>query len=167
MTDSQKIATLESDLLATTARLIRVFPQRTKMTPIDDMAFIGDPPLFRPDDRATPVHVSVTFTWDIDEGKRLQNAWSGYYDDVKIGGPAFGDAGEHFRSGVYLKKGVTITSRGCPRRCPWCVVPGREGAIRTLPIEAGNIIQDNNILACPDSHIRDVATPERVARRYV
>ena len=28
--------------------LIRVFPRRNKATPDDELAFVGDPPLFRP-----------------------------------------------------------------------------------------------------------------------
>jgi len=43
--------------------VIRVFPQRTKWTPDDDLAFVGHPPLFRPGSESTPVFVSVTFTW--------------------------------------------------------------------------------------------------------
>ena len=68
--------------------IIRVFPRKTSMTPEDSYSFVGDPPLFRPD--AKEVHVSVTFTWDIEEGKRLQRAWANYYPNVKIGGPAMG-----------------------------------------------------------------------------
>ena len=37
--------------------------------------------------------------------------------------------GTEFVPGRFLAKGVTITSRGCPRRCPFCFVPGREGAL--------------------------------------
>ena len=45
-------------------RTIRVFPRQTAMTPTDELAFVGDPPLslWRPS--ADEVHVSVTFTWD-------------------------------------------------------------------------------------------------------
>ena len=42
------------------------------MTPDDDMAFVGQPGLFRPD--TDEVHISVTFTWDIEDGIRLQKA---------------------------------------------------------------------------------------------
>jgi len=54
-------------------KAIRVFPRRTKWTPADDLAFVGDPPLpgFRPADPQTPVRVSVAFTWDLDEANRL------------------------------------------------------------------------------------------------
>ena len=136
--------------------MIRVFPRKTNWTPIDDFAFVGDPPLFRPPDDL-PVRVSVTFTWDLEEGQRLLDAWSNYYSDVQIGGPAFGDPGGEFVPGRFIKQGVTITSRGCNKRCAWCFVPKREGqAIRELSIKEGWIIQDNNFLACSTKHITAV-----------
>lgn len=134
--------------------MIRVFPRRTKWTPTDDLAFVGDPPLFRPPEQ--PVRISVTFTWDIAEGERLYRAWGGYYSDVVLGGPAFGAPGFDFTPGLFLKEGVTITSRGCPRNCSWCFVPKREGKIREIEIKPGWIIQDNNLLACSVDHIQGV-----------
>lgn len=134
--------------------MIRVFPRRTKWTPIDELAFVGDPPLWRPPEQ--PVMVSVTFTWDIAEGERLARAWGEFYHDVHLGGPAFGDRGGAFVPGRFIKEGVTITSRGCIRRCPHCFVPDREGPIRELPIVDGHIEQSNNLLACSDNHIRAV-----------
>jgi hypothetical protein len=130
--------------------MIIVFPRRTAWTPKDELAFIGNPPLFRSEDQ--PVKVSVTFTWDIAEGKRLQKEWANYYSDVQLGGPAFGDPGGEFTPGMFLKEGVTITSRGCSNKCPFCFVPEREGEIRELNIKDGWIIQDNNLLACSISH---------------
>lgn len=134
--------------------MIRVFPKRTKWTPTDDLAFIGDPPLFRPQNM--PVRISVTFTWDIEEGQRLFRAWSDHYSDVQIGGPAFGDHGSEFVPGRYIKNGVTITSRGCCKHCAWCFVPAREGKVRELQVKDGWIIQDNNLLACSMGHIKTV-----------
>ena len=58
------------------SNIIRVFPRKANMTPMDDLVFIGDPPLFRPEGE---VHVSCTFTWDVEESYRLQEAWSLYY----------------------------------------------------------------------------------------
>ena len=55
--------------------IARVFPRRTKATPRDEYAFIGDVPLFLPPD-ISEVHVSVTFTWDLKEAERLARAWS-------------------------------------------------------------------------------------------
>jgi len=131
--------------------MIRVFPRKTKWTPDDELSFIGWPGLFRPKEQ--PVRVSVTFTKDIEMGQRLKRAWEVYYKDVQVGGPALGDPGGEFEPGRFIKKGVTITSRGCSKRCPWCFVPKREGPVRELPIRGGNIVQDNNLLACSKDHI--------------
>lgn len=130
--------------------MIRVFPRRTSMTPTDDMVFIGDPPLLRPE--ADEVHVSCCFTWDIEEAYRLQEAWSLYYDDVKIGGPAISGSRGEFILGRYVKEGVIFTHRGCNRKCPWCLVPEYEGPIQLLDMQSGWIVQDNNLLACPREH---------------
>lgn len=137
---------------------IRVFPARTNWTPTDENAFCGDPPFeaFRPGTPDTPVLISVTFTWHKPEGERLAAAWSQYYKNVRIGGPAYGDQGGEFTPGMFLKPGCTITSRGCPKTCGWCVVPNREGGIRELEIKPGWIVQDNNLLACSEGHIRRV-----------
>ena len=138
--------------------VIRVFPRRTKWTPTDELAFIGEPPLngFRPADRKMPCAVSCTFTWDISEAKRLAQSWSRFYDHVSWGGPARDDDGGDFVAGRFIKLGVTITSRGCLKRCPWCFAWRREGEIRTLPIVPGRIVQDNNLLACPRRHVEAV-----------
>ena len=136
-------------------RIVRVFPRRTSYTPKDELAFIGDPPMlpFRPyRDEVDEVHVSVAFTWDIAEGRRLAAAWAKYFRVVKLGGPALGEAGNGFTPGLYVKPGVVFTSRGCNNRCPWCLVPWREGRLRLLPIQDGWVIQDNNFLQCPREH---------------
>ena len=136
-------------------KVIRVFPRRTSHTPDDGMAFVGDPPLFRPP--ADEVHVSCTFTWDIDEANRLAEAWGAQYPGrVKLGGPALDDPGGEFTPGLYVKYGLTITSRGCPRRCRFCFVPRREGALRTLSIRPGHVINDNTLLACAREHVEAV-----------
>lgn len=135
--------------------MIRVFPRKTKWTPNDDLAFVGDPPIVgRPDDQ--PVMVSCTFTWDIQEAERLSRAWSDYYSDVQLGGPAFGDRGGFFEPGLFVKPGVTITSRGCTKTCEWCMAHVREGWIRELPIHDGWNVADNNLLACSRQHVEAV-----------
>lgn len=143
--------------------IVRVFPRRTSFTPTDAMAFIGDPPLFLP--VADEVHVSVAFTWDRPEGQRLAEAWANHYPVVKLGGPAFASAADGFTPGQYVKHGVTFTTRGCDRACPWCLVPGNEGAFREIPDFApGWIVQDNNLLMASRSHLLRVFEMLRVQR---
>lgn len=55
-------------------------------------------------------------------------------------------------------------TRGCPNKCPWCVVPKKEGAIRPymdieeIAIEGRNhiILMDNNILAAGDYAVEQI-----------
>lgn len=130
-------------------KIIRVFPRRNAMTPIDGTT---EPPgLFR--EPADEVHISVAFTWDIPAAEELKRQWEAHYPVVKIGGPAYGDPGGEFVPGRYVRDGVVFTSRGCPRRCDFCLVPKREGKIRELEIKEGYVVQDNNLLACSDAHI--------------
>ncbi len=131
-------------------KIIRVFPRRTSMTPDDDMAFVGEPPLIRPD--ADEVHVSCSFTWDIQHAKHLALAWGQYYP-VKIGGVAFSSPPTEFIPGRYIKQGVTFTSRGCNNNCSFCLVRGIEGPLKPLEnFPNGWIIQDNNFAQCPKEH---------------
>lgn len=145
-------------------KIARVFPRKTNMSPTDSDAYFGTPDLFTPKNY-DEIHVSVVFTWDIDKGYRLANAWRSVCENVLISGPAFNNRGDGFVAGKYLKKGVTITSRGCPNKCSFCLVPNREGKIRELPIVAGNIIQDNNLLACSKNHLHKVFQMLRMQKR--
>jgi len=136
--------------------IVRVFPRTTSMTPADPLAFVGDPPLWRP--LADEVHVSVTFTWDREEGERLAEAWEAFYPGkVRIGGPAYASPCSRFVPGTYIKPGVTFTTRGCNKSCPWCLVPTHEGRLREIKDFApGHVIQDNNLLQASRSHLRKV-----------
>ncbi len=135
---------------------IRVFARKTSFTPIDDLAFYEEPPLF--DVPNLPVRVSVTFTWDRDKGQQLYRAWACRSLDIKIGGPAIYSTQyeQQFTPGLFLRPGVTITSRGCPKDCKWCLVKKREGDLQELEIKSGYIIQDNNLLACSNEHFQKV-----------
>lgn len=135
-------------------RILRVFIRRTSQTPDDDLVAVGEPGLFLP--VADEVHISVVFTWDLTEAKRLALLWRRHYPVVKIGGPACNDPGDTFAAGKYVKRGITFTSRGCPNNCWYCFVPQREGALRELPIVAGHIVQDNNLTACSRQHVLHV-----------
>ncbi len=137
--------------------MIRVFPRRTKWTPTDKLAFVGDPPAWILNElQDSRVHISCTFTWDIPEAERLKRSWSRYCDEVWIGGPAYDDPGDEFTAGRYVKHGTVITSRGCIRNCSFCLVPKREGRIRELKIKDGWDVADNNLLACSRGHIERV-----------
>lgn len=136
-------------------KIIRVFPRRTRFLPNDDLVFFDRPGLFIPEH--DEVHVVAVFTWDIPKAQELFLDWQAATSKpVRIGGPAFDDPGGEFTPGLYLRQGITITSRGCPNQCKWCFVPGREGKIREIEIKVGNIIQDNNILATSREHQRKV-----------
>jgi hypothetical protein len=122
------------------------------------MAFFGPPPsLWSIADQVDDVHVSVTFTADKRIAERLAEDWQSVAP-VKIGGVAYGDEGHgYFTPGKYIKHGYTFTSRGCPRRCWFCSVwKRRPQPVPIWPFAAGWNILDDNLLACPEWHVRAV-----------
>lgn len=131
---------------------MRVFPSKTRLTPSDSMVRFGPPGLF---DECDEVHISVLFTWDLQDAFDLKKQWE-YIAPVKIGGPAFGKPSAAFEPGMYVRKGGVITSRGCPNKCWFCSVWKREPSLIELPITEGVNILDDNILACSEAHIRSV-----------
>lgn len=133
-------------------RLIRVFPRRTKATPIDELAYVGEPDMFA---EADEVHISVTFTWDMPEAERLEKLWR-YVAPTKIGGPALGEPGGEFEPGRYLAPGYVITSRGCPNKCWFCSVWRREEGLHELDVKDGWNVVDDNLLACSRAHVEAV-----------
>ncbi len=54
------------------------------------------------------------------------------------------------------RKSFLWFSRGCPRKCPWCVVPEKEGPIHPVPVKNLNplteyvVVCDNNFFANPE-----------------
>lgn len=134
-------------------KIARVFPTKTSMSPIDLDSYFGPPGLFTLLGYKE-IHISVAFTWDLEKAMWLKKQWQ-MIAPVKVGGPAIdGEPMNGFVPGKYLKKGITITSRGCPFRCPWCLVKRNLIEINDFP--EGNIIQDNNLLACSRSHVDKV-----------
>lgn len=132
--------------------LVRVFPRRNKATPDDPLAFFGPPDLFV---EADEVHVDCTFTQDKAKAEALAEEWR-HVAPAKIGGVAYEDPGQEFVPGRYVKHGYTFTSRGCPRRCWFCSVWKRDPIPRLLPIQNGWNVLDDNLLACPEYHVRAV-----------
>ena len=118
---------------------------------MDELAFVGDPPMFPPE--VEEIHVSCTFSYDKQKAEYLAYQWDRYKIPVKLGGPAYGQFTEEFIPGNYLKKGFVITSVGCPNKCWFCRVP--KGP-KELEIKEGWIVQDDNLLACSENHIKNV-----------
>lgn len=139
-------------------KIIRVFPRRTNATPDDELAFTRPLMLGDEFDDISEVHISVAFTWDMQTAEDLEFSWRGLGVPVKMGGPAFGERmSPEFVAGRYVKKGFTITSRGCPNHCWFCEVGKRaQGRIIELPIEPGWNILDDNLLATSDKHFYSV-----------
>lgn len=131
-------------------RLIRVFPRRTSATPVDGLSYCGPPDFWA---EADLVHISVTFTWDLRLAEMLAIEWA-RIATVEVGGPATSQSRGPFVPGRYLRPGYVITSRGCPNRCWFCRV--RSSSLEELPICDGWIVQDDNLLACSERHIRAV-----------
>ena len=132
--------------------IIRVFPRKTNATPLDNNVRFGNPGLF---DQADEIHISVTFSWDLDRAEKLAEQWK-MIAPVKIGGVATDNYKGEFIPGMYLKKGYVITSRGCPNKCWFCDVWKKFGNITELKIKDGWNILDDNLLACSNNHINSV-----------
>lgn len=133
-------------------KIIRVFPTKTRLTPDDSLVRYDVPGIF---DEADEIHVSVNFSWDKNRAEWLAEQWK-HVAPVKIGGPAYNQESGEFVSGMYVKIGATITSRGCPNKCWFCSVWKREKTLKELPIVDGWNLLDDNILACSEQHIRSV-----------
>ena len=115
---------------------------------------------------ADEVHVSVTFTADKPKAEWLAKQWQDIAP-VKVGGVAYGDRGDDFIPGKYIKHGYTFTSRGCPERCWFCSVWKRDPQVRLLPIQDGWNVLDDNILACPEDHFRATISMLEIGRAHV
>jgi hypothetical protein len=133
-------------------KIARVFPRRTRLSPIDNLAYFDAPDFFV---EADEVHISVLFTWDINRAEWLAEQWR-HVAPIKIGGPAYNESGAAFIPGMYVGGGAVITSRGCPNRCWFCSVWRREPTLVEFPIMEGTNVLDDNLLACSEEHIRSV-----------
>lgn len=159
---------LGSAIAADPRRLIRVFPRKNKATPDDNLAYYGPPDLFA---EADEIHVDVTFTTDKPIAEALAEEWK-HVAPVKVGGVAYElDRAEpyplEFVPGRYVKPGFTFTSRGCPRRCWFCSVWKKRPEATPIPgFHDGWNVLDDNLLSCPEPHVRSVfAMLKRQKRR--
>jgi len=110
------------------------------------------------------VHISCVFTWN--KLKALRTAQRFSDRKVTVGGSGVDlkstlpEEVEHIEPDYRLYNidySMGFTTRGCIRRCPWCLVPKKEGKIRDHALideflKAGHrklILLDNNFLAGP------------------
>lgn len=135
--------------------MIRAFPRQTSATPVDENVRIGGPHLWDNGD-GQDVLISCAFTRDKGRSEQLCEQWRAAGFNPQLGGPAYGDPGVEFTPGMFVKKGLTITSRGCNNNCWFCTVSQREGPLRELTIEDGHEILDNNLLQCGRGHVTQV-----------
>lgn len=113
-------------------------------------------------------YLSVVFSWDLPRvySRAIFLSLQGYR--VLAGGPAV-LANPNYLAGVaeisgevrdaisHHNSSATFTSRGCVRKCKFCIVPQIEGVLVELdswPIRP--IVCDNNLLACSRKHFDDV-----------
>jgi len=107
-------------------------------------------------------YVSAVFSWNVEKAY-MRCVWlksAGYY--VKCGGQAVAMNPRVFSefdtSGMvdalpHHNQDAVFTSRGCIRRCSFCLVPKLEGALVELDEwDTKPIICDNNLLACSTQH---------------
>lgn len=108
-------------------------------------------------------YFSVVFSWDIPRAKQMIAREK---RKCYVGGPAVYRLPHEFKDIAEVcydppieplplhNPYATFTSRGCPRRCKFCIVPDIEGKLRELEtFRPAPIICDNNFLACSDAHI--------------
>ena len=113
------------------------------------------------------LHLSIAFTWKIDEAfARAQFGLAQGYK-VKAGGPALfmptlrerisavAEVGSDYPEAVTKHNPLaTFASRGCPVGCSFCIVPKLEGLAFTLipDFVPRPILCDNNLSALPDDY---------------
>jgi hypothetical protein len=107
--------------------------------------------------------ISVVFSWDLQEAYQRAIWYKTMGYNVHVGGPAIhgtnmfngvAEVGGHIPDVVSRHNpNATFTTRGCPNKCAFCIVPKIEPQYKELddfPIRP--IVCDNNILASSDKH---------------
>ena len=111
------------------------------------------------------LYLSVPFTWLLGDAERLAKAHKGH---ILVGGPGaqllrneitWAEVGSStpFDALAYHNPAACFFSRGCPNRCPFCIVPKVEGPWREAwPTRIGPVVCDNNLLAATRPYFRRV-----------
>lgn len=134
------------------------------------------------DEETRTAHLSIAFTWKIDEAKRLSDYYRGLGYHVRAGGPGLfklwwamkdhaeldlvvdakgrtSGVGSMPDAVVHHNPLATTASRGCPvTDCAACIVPAMEGSDFTfLPdFTPRPILTDNNLSALPADYQRHI-----------
>ena len=157
-----KILLMDLDLLRQSKRRKHIFPNLALMKLSAYHKAKGDEvylnfPLQQPD----ITYASCVFTWNSGGKDRVSNeaviGGSGIDLEAKLPPEV-----EHIKPDYdlypHIDFSMGFTSRGCPRRCSWCIVPEKEGGIKpaTKIYEFWDhrhtkiILLDNNLLASPN-----------------
>jgi len=110
------------------------------------------------------LYLSVVFSWDLPRAEAIARKHDG---PVIVGGPAamyatsleWGAVQPSTPYDVLAMHNpmATFTTRGCPSRCPYCIVPHIEGEFRELTTwKPAPVVCDNNLLAASWSHLERV-----------
>lgn len=111
------------------------------------------------------LYLSITFSWQIQEARILSKKHKG---KVIVGGPAaisnqeeidFAEYQEFTNFDVLSMHNplATFTTKGCSRKCEFCIVPKIEGEFRELKKWKINpVLCDNNFLLSSKKHIESV-----------
>ena len=108
------------------------------------------------------LYLSVPFTWQVAEARKIAEAWKG---SVQIGGSGLMEPSEceGFEPILFHNGCATFTTRGCVNNCGFCAVPKLEGDLKeVVDFLPAPIICDNNLLAAPLNHIRRVVDKVKV-----
>ncbi len=116
------------------------------------------------------LYLSIPFTWNLPEIKKVVTQRSLYWDSIIVGGPAIDLIPDYFKGFNFIKNGgpdlsalqrvnplATKTTTGCVRRCEFCAVPHTDPVFKELDDWPDlPILIDNNLLAASQKHFDKV-----------
>jgi hypothetical protein len=102
--------------------------------------------------------ISCTFSYLKDKAEQLAEQLQTRGRSVKLGGVAYRVWDDSVSALEHHNPDATYTSRGCPRKCPWCIVPEmfKHGLIEFENWKPKRIICDDNVLATSKPHFDSI-----------